>query len=155
MLKHFLIVLSAAALIGCSPAPPAKAPEAAPIAQPSGDPAGSAPVSPTTVNSPAPYARVTSPLTVTGVARGWYFEGSFPAKLVGADGQVIAQAPAQAAGRRSRRLLPKNLQHDIHIVQVSQLALEITSFLDRPGHLPATGLCQEFQGVAISFHGNP
>lgn len=54
--------------------------------------------SPTSVSSPAPFARVTSPLTVTGVSRGWYFEGSFPARLVGADGQVIAEAPAQAQG---------------------------------------------------------
>ena len=93
MLKHILIALSAAALISCSPAPPSKAPEAPP--HPS---AGPALVSPTTVTSPAPFARVTSPLTVTGVSRGWYFEGSFPARLVGADGQVIAEAPAQAQG---------------------------------------------------------
>lgn len=97
MLKHFLIVLSAAALLSCSPAPTSKAPEAAPISQPSGG-RPSALVSPTIVNSPAPFARVTSPLTVTGTSRGWYFEGSFPAKLVGADGRVIAEAPAQAQG---------------------------------------------------------
>ena len=95
MLKHCLIALSAAALISCSPAPPSKAPEA-PSHPSAGQP--SALVSPTTVTSPAPFARVTSPLMVTGVSRGWYFEGSFPTRLVGADGQVIAEAPAQAQG---------------------------------------------------------
>ncbi|MFZ2030602.1 MAG: Gmad2 immunoglobulin-like domain-containing protein [Vitreimonas sp.] len=90
MLKHLLFAVSAAALIGCSPAPSSKAPEA-PIAVP-------ALTSPTTVSSPAPFARVTSPLTVTGISRGWYFEGSFPAHLEGADGHVIAEAPAQAQG---------------------------------------------------------
>jgi hypothetical protein len=90
MLKHLLFAISAAALIGCSPAPSSKAPEA-PVAAPTL-------TSPTTVNAPAPFARVTSPLTVTGISRGWYFEGSFPARLVGADGQVIAEAPAQAQG---------------------------------------------------------
>jgi hypothetical protein len=76
-------------LISCSPAAPTKAPEAPPAP---------ALISPTTVNAPAPFARVTSPLTVTGISRGWYFEGSFPAKLVAADGTVLAEAPAQARG---------------------------------------------------------
>ncbi len=40
--------------------------------------------------------KVTSPLTVTGKARGWYFEGSFPIQLKDATGKVIAQGPAQA-----------------------------------------------------------
>src|SRR6185436_520379 len=42
---------------------------------------------------------VSSPLTVTGEARGnWYFEASFPAVLVDWDGKIIAQLPAQAQG---------------------------------------------------------
>lgn len=42
---------------------------------------------------------VTSPLTVTGQARGgWYFEASFPVKLRDANGNQIAIAPAQAQG---------------------------------------------------------
>jgi hypothetical protein len=42
---------------------------------------------------------VSSPLTVTGKARGsWYFEASFPVKLLDANGVVLAQAPAQAQG---------------------------------------------------------
>ncbi len=41
--------------------------------------------------------RLTSPFTVTGKAPGtWYFEAVFQAKLVAADGAVIAEAPAQA-----------------------------------------------------------
>ncbi len=40
-----------------------------------------------------------SPAVITGEARGgWYFEASFPVKLVDAAGQVLAQAPAQAQG---------------------------------------------------------
>lgn len=42
---------------------------------------------------------VTSPLVVTGEARGtWFFEGSFPVTLVDWDGKIIAQAPAMAVG---------------------------------------------------------
>lgn len=51
------------------------------------------------VTSPAPDALVRSPLTVTGQARGtWYFEASFPVRLLDAAGTVIAQTAAQAQG---------------------------------------------------------
>lgn len=49
------------------------------------------------VTSPLPGATVSSPLTITGRARGtWYFEASFPVVLTDWDGRIIAQAPAQA-----------------------------------------------------------
>lgn len=49
------------------------------------------------VVTPATGTRVTSPLRVEGTAPGdWFFEAVFPAELRGADGAVIAQAPAQA-----------------------------------------------------------
>lgn len=49
------------------------------------------------VVSPLPNDTVTSPLTVTGEARGtWYFEASFPVRLLDGNGNQIAIAPAQA-----------------------------------------------------------
>ncbi len=51
------------------------------------------------VSYPQPNAPVASPLTVTGQARGnFYFEASFPVKLLDANGAVLAQVPAQAQG---------------------------------------------------------
>lgn len=51
------------------------------------------------VDSPASGATVTSPLTITGKARGtWYFEASFPVALTDWDGKIIAQGIAQAQG---------------------------------------------------------
>lgn len=41
---------------------------------------------------------LTSPLTVTGEAAGWYFEASFPVQLLDGTGKIIAQGPAQAQG---------------------------------------------------------
>jgi len=42
---------------------------------------------------------VKSPLVVKGEARGyWYFEASFPVKVLDADGTVLGQTPAQAKG---------------------------------------------------------
>lgn len=51
------------------------------------------------VDAPVANAKVASPLTVTGQARGsWYFEASFPVKLIDANDTVLAQGPAQAQG---------------------------------------------------------
>lgn len=51
------------------------------------------------VDAPASGDLVTSPITITGEARGsWYFEASFPVKLVDANGRILAQGPAQAQG---------------------------------------------------------
>lgn len=42
---------------------------------------------------------VSSPLVVTGEARGtWYFEASFPIALVDWDGKIVALVPAEAQG---------------------------------------------------------
>ncbi len=49
------------------------------------------------VDEPKPGAVISSPLKVTGKARGnWYFEASFPVVLTDWDGKIIAQVPAQA-----------------------------------------------------------
>ena len=49
------------------------------------------------VNAPRSGALITSPLTVAGEARGsWYFEASFPVRLVDAGGKELVVVPAQA-----------------------------------------------------------
>lgn len=51
------------------------------------------------VEGPLPGTQVKSPLVVSGRARGnWYFEASFPVKLLDGNGNVLALAPAQAQG---------------------------------------------------------
>jgi hypothetical protein len=48
---------------------------------------------------PKPGATVSSPLTVTGQARGnWFFEATFPVVLTDWDGRIIAQTQARAQG---------------------------------------------------------
>ncbi len=48
---------------------------------------------------PQPGDLVTSPLSIEGEARGtWYFEASFPVRLVDASGTTLAQGPTQALG---------------------------------------------------------
>jgi hypothetical protein len=54
---------------------------------------------PIQVSLPLPNTRVTSPLRVTGQARGsWYFEASFPVLLLDGQGDTLAAAPARAQG---------------------------------------------------------
>jgi len=49
------------------------------------------------VSDPKPLTVVTSPLTVRGEARGyWFFEASFPLVLVDWDGRIIAESYATA-----------------------------------------------------------
>lgn len=51
------------------------------------------------VYSPQPNQAITSPLTITGKARGtWFFEGDFPVILVNWDGLIIAEGFAQSQG---------------------------------------------------------
>jgi hypothetical protein len=51
------------------------------------------------ITSPKSGDTITSPLIVTGQAKGsWFFEASFPVKLLDANGKVIVQGPAQAQG---------------------------------------------------------
>ncbi len=51
------------------------------------------------LNYPTAGEIVTSPLLVTGSARGgWFFEGSFPVVLTDWDGLIIAEGIAQADG---------------------------------------------------------
>ena len=48
------------------------------------------------VTTPTPNAVITSSSTVTGQARGWYFEGSFPVELRDSTGALLVQGPAIA-----------------------------------------------------------
>lgn len=50
------------------------------------------------VDAPVSGELITSPLLISGQARGyWYFEGSFPVRLVDENGSLIAQGVIAAA----------------------------------------------------------
>ena len=51
------------------------------------------------VVTPIPNALIKSPVIVSGEARGnWYFEASFPVKILDAEGRQLGIVPAQAQG---------------------------------------------------------
>lgn len=45
-----------------------------------------------------PEQAIESPLVITGEAKGYFFEGSFPVEVQDANGKVLAMFPAQAKG---------------------------------------------------------
>jgi hypothetical protein len=49
-----------------------------------------------TINNLQPNSKVTSPLTITGTAAGWYFEATFPVKIVDDKDNLIVQSYATA-----------------------------------------------------------
>ncbi|MFH0987472.1 MAG: Gmad2 immunoglobulin-like domain-containing protein [Patescibacteria group bacterium] len=51
------------------------------------------------IDSPRPNERIESPWQIKGRARGsWFFEATFPIKLLDKDGNVLASTEAQAQG---------------------------------------------------------
>ncbi len=50
------------------------------------------------VDTPFPGAVTGKEFEIRGKAAGWYFEASFPAKVLDKDGKVLWQGPAQAQG---------------------------------------------------------
>lgn len=103
----FLAILMAFVLLGCAkygvapvtePEPEPTAPAFVPVAEP--EPEGAAPLvykDLVTLTAPRAGDVVSSPLQITGEARGnWYFEASFPAELRDADGNLLAGAIVEA-----------------------------------------------------------
>lgn len=49
------------------------------------------------IETPTPHTTITSPITITGKARGsWYFEASFPVVVIDGDGKIIGEGHANA-----------------------------------------------------------
>jgi hypothetical protein len=88
------------------------------------------------VFSPQPNQEVTSPLSITGEARGyWFFEAVFPIRLLDKNGNIIAQTPAQAQGDwMTEDFVPFSTQINFTVseTQAGTLVLE----KDNPSGLP-------------------
>jgi hypothetical protein len=70
-----------------------------PSASPSVSPVASSTASTNVkVTTPQPRSTISNPVVITGTAKGWYFEASFPIKITDANGKILGQAPAQAQG---------------------------------------------------------
>jgi hypothetical protein len=94
-MRIFIAVLAASALSACSPPPAPTARDAGSAATQATAPSVVQVTDVARVAAPAANATVTSPLHVTGVApANWYFENQFPVRLIDAQGNTVAEAPA-------------------------------------------------------------
>lgn len=96
------IAIAAWWLVSMGPVAPAPTPDGQPVTVPL-DPVIVADIEAhkdlIMLTSPEPNETISSPLTLTGKARGtWYFEGSFPVILTDWDGRIIAEQVATARG---------------------------------------------------------
>ena len=88
------------------------------------------------VYSPQPNQEVTSPLSITGEARGyWFFEAVFPVRLLDKNGNIIAQTPAQAQGEwMTENFVPFSAQITFTVSETQNGTLVLEK--DNPSDLP-------------------
>lgn len=85
------------------------------------------------IEAPEAGARTASPLIASGEAdNSWYFEAVFPARLMAADGTVIAEAPAIAASDWTREgSVPFNVEMAFTVDAETEATLVLEE--DMPG----------------------
>jgi hypothetical protein len=92
--------------------------------------------------------KITSPLLVSGEARGtWFFEASFPVRIVDANGQVIGSVPTSAKSDwMTNNYVP--FEARIEFIAPTTTDGEIIFHNDNPSGLPANDI--EFR-VPVKF----
>ncbi|MDO8601983.1 MAG: Gmad2 immunoglobulin-like domain-containing protein [bacterium] len=88
------------------------------------------------VDAPVSNALVSSPLIISGSARGsWYFEASFPVQLLDANGGVLFEGPMQAQGDwMTSEFVPFNQQITFALPKTQTGTLVLKN--DNPSGLP-------------------
>ena len=80
----------------------------------------------------APGSEISSPLRITGEARGpWYFEASFPVVLTDGDGLIIAEGHGQAQGEWMTTGDPENyfLAHLKYVVEHEKYGSKVKDWM--------------------------
>ncbi len=128
-MRLLLTALSALALAACTPPANTEAP-----AQSAETAAREALSDLASVAAPAEGARVTSPLSVTGVApANWYFENQFPVRLLDAQGEVIAEAPAHPRVNWTANAEPKEFDAELSFTVSADTPATLVLQEDMPG----------------------
>ena len=87
------------------------------------------------VSSPRSGSRIQSPVTIEGVARGyWFFEGDFPIKVFDARGEELGIGIAQAAGEWMTEEFV-SFQATVHFVKSDVKEGVIVLYKDNPSEL--------------------
>lgn len=100
------------------------------------------------IDAPRPGDKLVSPLTITGRARTWYFEGSFPVILKDASGATLATGQATAEGDwMSEKFVP--FKATLAFAKPTTATGELIFKKDNPSGLPAN---DDQAGVAVQFN---
>ena len=109
------------------------------------------------VDSPLPNSKVNNNVVIRGAARGpWYFEASFPVKIVDAEGRILAEGAAHAdAPWMTSEYVPFTATLQIGKIQIAEGApLRIILSKDNPSGLPenddSTSIGVLYSSAAIS-----
>jgi len=88
------------------------------------------------IETPRPGQTISNPVVIKGKARGnWYFEASFPARLVDANGQALGTMPIQANGEwMTTEFVPFTARMDFTIPSTKTGTLILKK--DNPSGLP-------------------
>jgi hypothetical protein len=154
-----IVAASAQAWLGCGGGAPA-----APAVQSAPPERAAVAAEPASTSDPAVRVRgpragevVTSPLLVTGEARGpWFFEATFPVQLRAADGRLLAQSYAQAKGEwMTETFVPffAELQFEPPAVAEGELVLEKANPSDLPEHAGQVRIPVRFAAPAAEGSG--
>jgi len=102
---------------------------------------------------PPPNQEVTSPLTITGEARGyWFFEAVFPVRLLDKNGNIIAQTLAQAQGEwMTENFVPFSAQINFTVSETQNGTLVLEK--DNPSDLPENAAELRIPVVLKKFEG--
>ena len=123
MIVRTLLAAAALALAACAP-PPQETIEATPSPAAEG----------VSVETPEPNARVTSPLAVTGIApANWYFVNQFPVRLVDAQDNEIAFAPAHPRVNWTENAEPKQFDAELSFEVEGETPAMLVLEEDMPG----------------------
>ncbi len=104
------------------------------------------------VEFPKPASKVSSPITIRGQARGyWFFEASFPVELVDSQGQKIAEVPAHAD---SDWMTEEFVPFSITLPYKSSTTQSATLILrkDNPSGLPEN---EDSISISVTIEANP
>ena len=133
-MRFIIAALAACTLCACSPPAPS-APDSGSVTTTQTPPSAGTVSDVAIVTTPSANATVRSPLHITGIApANWYFENSFPVRLVDAQGNTIAEAPATPRVNWMENTEPKEFDATLTFSATgpATLVLQEDNSADRP-----------------------
>jgi len=133
---RLILIAALCVLAACSP-PPSQPSDAGSSSASQTQTAPAAITDLAQVSAPTANSAVTSPLHVTGIApANWYFENSFPVRIVDAQGQTLAEAPATPRVNWTENAEPKEFDATLTFTATGAATLVLQEDMPRDDGTP-------------------